>query len=89
MSERLPENLKGYPENRMYGRQNPAGGLYIRHANNIIVDNFQIRQRNIDYRPVVVLDDVTDFRMRNLKAVGTKADKMVQAIDSKNIIIDD
>lgn len=89
MSERLPENLKGYPENRMYGPRNPAGGLYIRHADNIIVDNFQIRQRNIDYRPAIVLDDVTDFRMRNLKAVGIKSDKMVQAIDSKSIIIDE
>ena len=87
MGERLPENLKGYPENRMYGRFNPAGGLYIRHADNIIVDNFQVRQRNTDYRPVVVLDDVTDFRMRNLKAMGTKADKMVQTIDSKNVIL--
>ena len=27
--ELLPENLDGYPDNRMYGPWNPAGGLYI------------------------------------------------------------
>jgi len=69
----------------MYGRYNPAGGLYIRHADNILVENFQVRQRNLDYRPAVVLDDVTDFRMRGLKATGTEVDKLVQTIDSKNI----
>lgn len=89
MIERLPENLKGYPENRMYGRRNPAGGLYIRHADNILVENFQVRQRNADYRPAVVLDDVADFRMRGLKAIGTKADELVQTIDCKNIKIMD
>lgn len=89
MVERLPENLKGYPENRMYGRRNPAGGLYIRHADNILVENFQVRQRNADYRPAVVLDDVADFRMRGLKAIGTKADELVQTIDCKNIKIMD
>lgn len=85
MTERLPENLKGYPENRMYGRRNPAGGLYIRHADNIVVENFQVRQRNTDYRPAVVLDDVTDFRLRGLKATGTETDKLVQTIDCKDI----
>lgn len=83
MNERLPEYLKGYSENRMYGRRNPAGGLYIRHADNIIVDNFQVRQRNIDYRSVVALDDVIGFRMRGLKTMGTKADKMVQTVGDK------
>mgnify|MGYP001781527043 CR=1 FL=1 len=89
MIERLPENLKGYPENRMYGRRNPAGGLYIRHADNILVENFQVRQRNADYRPAVVLDYVADFRIRGLKAIVTKAYELVQTIDCKNIKIMD
>lgn len=87
MTERLPENLKGYPENRMYGHSNPAGGLYIRHADNILIENFQVHQRNTDYRPTVVLDDVTDFRMKGLKATGTKVGKQIQTIDCKSIKI--
>lgn len=88
MNERLRENLKGYPENRMYGRKNPAGGLYIRHADNIVVDNFQVSQRNTDYRPAVVLDDVTDFRIRGLKTKGIKTKELIQSIESKDIVIE-
>lgn len=69
----------------MYGRRNPAGGLYIRHADNVLVENFQVYQRHTDYRPAVVLDDVTDFRMRGLKAIGTETDELLQTIDCNNI----
>ena len=69
MNERLGES-NGYPENRMFGHRNPAGGLYIRHAENVKVDNFVISQRQRDFRPAVVLDDVhhltaTDITSRN------------------------
>ena len=88
MEGRLPENLNGYPENRMYGEYNPAGGLYVRHAKNIIVENLQVRQRNADYRPAVVLDDVNDFRLRGLKTSGCAAEEPVQALDSSDIIVE-
>lgn len=88
MKGRLPENWDGYPENRMYGDYNPAGGLYIRHARDIVVDNFQVRQRNTDYRPVVVLDDVNRFHMRGLKSFGTQTKELVQTFDSDSIIIE-
>ncbi len=87
MTERLPES-NGYPENRMFGRRNPAGGLYIRHADNILVDNFSIRQRNTDYRPPVVLDDVTDFRARELRTEGSESAEMVQAIECRQVMLD-
>lgn len=88
MTKRLPENLNGYPENRMFGHFNPAGGLYVRHADNIIVENFRIRQRNTDYRPPVVADDVTDLRIRELRSVGSKSSVMVQAIESNGIALE-
>lgn len=81
MEGRLPENLDGYPENRMFGRYNPAGGLYVRHADNIIVENFRIRQRNTDFRPPVVLDDVTNFRARELQSEGSESPVMIQTIE--------
>jgi len=85
MKERLPENLDGYPENRMFGAFNPAGGLYVRHADNILVENFLIRQRNTDHRPPVVLDDVTNFRARELQSEGSESPVMIQPIESSNI----
>ena len=85
MTEPLPENLNGYPENRMYGSCNPAGGLYIRHARGITVDNFQVRQRQTDFRPAVVLEDVSDLQMRGLKTYGCAAEEKVLARDCKDV----
>ena len=88
MQNALPENLKGYPENRMYGRENPAGGLYVRHANNVVVENFQVRHRATDYRPTVVLDDVTDFRLRGLKVWNSANKDYVKTNDCKQVIVE-
>ena len=70
MTEPLPEALTAYPENRMFGHRNPAGGLYVRHARNVTVENFHIRQRQTDYRPAVVLDDVEQFEARGITSTG-------------------
>lgn len=88
MTKRLPENIDGYPENRMFGAYNPAGGLYVRHADNILVENFRIRQRNTDYRPPVVLDDVTNFRARELQSDGSQSTVMIQTIESSRVMLE-
>lgn len=62
----LNENLRGYPENRMYGSHNPAYGLYVRHAKNVTVDNFQVRLKNPDARPLMVMDDVHGVTVEGL-----------------------
>ena len=71
MTTPLPEAETSYPENRMYGLYNPACGLFIRHARNILVENFQIRTRRPDARPAVVLEDVEDFRGREIRYGST------------------
>ena len=88
MTKSLPENLKGYPENRMYGKENPAGGLYIRHADNILIENFHIRQRNTDERPSIFLDDATDIHIEKLQSTGSIAKKMIEHSKCSNITID-
>lgn len=88
MTKPVPENLKGYPENRMYGRENPAGGLYIRHADNILIENFRVQQRNTDERPSVFLDDATDIHIEKLQSTGSIAKKMIEHSKCSNITID-
>lgn len=88
MTKAVPENLKGYPENRMYGRENPAGGLYIRHADNIRVENFRVRQRNTDERPPVFLDDATDIHIEKLQSTGSTAKNRVQTTRCDQITLD-
>ncbi|MCQ2183914.1 MAG: glycosyl hydrolase family 28 protein [Bacteroidales bacterium] len=88
MAGRLRENEKAYPENRMYGLFNPACGLFVRHADNILVENFRITNRKIDQRPAVVLDDVTDFRGYEMRCTGSVSPLFLQYFDCKDISLD-
>jgi len=66
----VPENEKGYPENRMFGWTLPAYGLYVRHVKNLSLDNVQLQLMNADSRPAVWLEDV-----HGLHGNGVKIDK--------------
>jgi polygalacturonase len=68
VTKAVPENEKSYPENRMFGPILPAYGMYIRHANNIEIDNVQFNLLKPDFRPALYFDDVRDITVRNLKA---------------------
>ncbi|GAA6432301.1 hypothetical protein K140096H11_07950 [Bacteroides intestinalis] len=65
----LGESEKGYPENRMYGFTNPAFGLYVRHASNVTIDNFQVTLKNPDARPVMMMNDVNDIYVEKVKDI--------------------
>lgn len=88
MKEALPENLNGYPENRMYGHTNPAGGLYVRHADNIVIENFQVSQRQPDARPAVFLDDVNGVQIEKLQSKNSTAKQPVQTTGCKEVFLD-
>lgn len=61
------ENETGYPENRMFGKENPAGAFYVRHAQNIDIQDFNITYRTPDGRPSVVCDDTFNIKLNNEK----------------------
>lgn len=84
----LNENLRGYPENRMYGSHNPAYGLYVRHAKNVTIDNFQVRVQNADARPLAVMEDVHGVMVENLKDVSSvKPNTLMRLVDCSDFII--
>ncbi len=64
----VPQNIDGYPENRMYGDSLPAHGFYVRHAKNIHFENMRLMLRNPDLRPAIVFDDVLDSTLQNIQA---------------------
>ncbi|MBN2218628.1 MAG: glycoside hydrolase family 28 protein [Pirellulales bacterium] len=64
---KVPENSRGYPENRMFGPL-PAYGFYIRHAKDVTLKDVEIVIRQKDGRPAVALDDVHDSSFVNVKA---------------------
>lgn len=53
----IPEMEKAYPEFSQF-KELPAWGLYIRHADNITLDNVKFTALAPDYRPALVCDDV-------------------------------
>jgi hypothetical protein len=63
----VPENEKTYPEPCTFGIL-PAYGMYIRHVENLVLDNVELGFEEQDTRPVFVLDDVAGAEFRNLKA---------------------
>lgn len=84
----LPENETGYPENRMYGKSNPAAGLYVRHAENVVVENFQVRTIKLDERPAIVMKHVQDALINNLYAIAPESDQpMIRLRECREIEI--
>ena len=54
----MPEAERSYPENRMFGHILPAWGLYVRHADDVTLDNGKLHLAAPDMRiSAVVLDD--------------------------------
>lgn len=61
--DKIPENLKGYPENRMFGQELPASGFYIRHAENIKLKDISLLVASREQRPFLVADDVKGLQV--------------------------
>jgi polygalacturonase len=62
----VPENVRGYPENRMFGPSLPAYGLYVRHVRTLSLDDIQFHLLNPDSRPALVFVDVRQLRLNNI-----------------------
>ena len=58
----VPELPGDYPHAPMFGPL-PAYGLYVRHADGLVLRNVRLRAATPDSRPAVVLDDVDDLEM--------------------------
>lgn len=52
------ENLRDYPENNAFGDV-PAYGFYIRHANQVVLENVEVIPRTMNTRPCI-LREFTD-----------------------------
>lgn len=57
---KVPEAEDSYPENRSLGHSLPASGIYLRHANNVILSNVRFHFRTSDSRPVLTTEDCKD-----------------------------
>lgn len=72
----LPEREKQYPEFSMW-KELPAWGLFVRHADSIILQNVRFTVKGPDYRPALVTDDVNLFGLKQVD---------IQIPDSKKLL---
>lgn len=84
----VPEKLKDYPENRMFGHSLPAYGLYVRHVQGLTLDNVQFKLRNPDARPAIVLEDAHQVDLRSLRAApSTPAAPVLVLRESSQVLV--
>jgi polygalacturonase len=70
----IPENEGGYPESQMFGTL-PTYGFYVRHANNVTLDNIRLQYEAPEQRPGLFCNDVSNLTIHNFQAqppVGEK-----------------
>ena len=60
--EEMRENTSGYPFNRMFGSIIPSYGLFIRHAENITLDQVTMAIENKKVLPAIYLEDVQQIK---------------------------
>ena len=87
ISQVIDDKPKEYPEATMFGTL-PAHGFYIRHANNITFNGFQVKTTDDDLRPVIYLDDVNQANFSNLQiqsSEGTESNIWMKS--SHNIVV--
>ena len=81
ISRSVPENEKGYPENRMFGNMLPAYGMYVRHVKNVSLDNIRFNLMQPDERPAILFEDAKGITLRAFQA--TQSEKGQQLIIKK------
>lgn len=83
----IPEEEASYPNGRIFGRL-PAYGFYIRHAENITLENIQLRTLQPDHRPAILCDDVADLHLTRVQAdVSNRAIAMVLLKQTRGALI--
>lgn len=67
----IPELEDHYPESTKWGNL-PAYGMFIRHAQNININNMELKLKSDDLRPAVICDHVQHLDLNGLKIVSNK-----------------
>jgi hypothetical protein len=65
----IPEQSERYPEFSMFGEL-PAWGLYVRHAQEVTLENVVLRAVNHDFRSAMVFDDAQKVTLNAVHIEG-------------------
>lgn len=81
----VPENETMYPECNMFGIVLPASGFYIRHVNNLTLENVSITTANSDARPLFYLNDVKGAVLTNCNQTSLPIGQFITTLNCQNI----
>ncbi len=83
----IPEMPARYPEFSQW-KELPAWGFYIRHAEGITFDNVKFVAEKKDYRPAIVLDDVSGGAFKDVKfsEPGSEGKKQIVQNNTSDIV---
>ena len=88
INKSVPEMIKSYPENRMFGNTLPAAGFYVRHARNVRFNNVRFYATKPDARPLFFLDDVVGAELNQCKGAAPADAKFIRTVHSSGIVAD-
>ena len=77
----VPEDEKAYPEPGRFGII-PSYGMFARHVHGLSVDHLELSYAGSEQRPAMILDDVADADIDNLRA---QHDPAAASIVLKNV----
>ena len=80
----IPDMIDAYPEFSQW-KELPAWGLYVRHAQNLILENVTFSATEKEYRPAIVFDDVKGATLSKMKYAVPGGGKKVVRHKSTNI----
>lgn len=80
----VPENDRGYPENRMFGLKLPANGFYARHVKGLYLTDIFVTTQAQDIRPAFVFDDVADAFLKNVRYNNTAIKNNKSVLEKRN-----
>jgi len=78
----IPEQIKSYPESRMFGRL-PAWGLYCRHVRGLRLRDLSLSSPAPQATPVLVCDDVKQVEISGLRA--TCPSQSASSVEFQNV----
>lgn len=83
----IAEAETAYPEGDMFGEL-PSYGLFLRHVENLDVNNVQLLFEKTDTRPAIYAEDVNGFTITCLSAMTTEnSPSLVYLKDIKNTLL--
>ena len=80
---KITEAPTAYPEFSMFGEL-PVWGIYVRHAEAVVMKNIRLRYQTTDYRAAMVFDDVNLLELKGVQVPTAEEFPVIVFKDVKN-----